>query len=663
MKILSFADASSGLLLFVGPMLMSFTTTRAQNNGPEGGVMEYINTRDDISTFKDLFDNADTRSVNFAGATLFVPNNAAFDAYFATDFGSKLANDEAYKTHFSEILGGHYVRDALISTENITNGFSSTLRNYDPIRFNVTTKDDGNSVISVNDGTATVVDSDIVLDDAIVHIIDGVLPPTFFSLSLPDAIQTADSGISDDYLLQPAFDTLLGNIADGPFTVFTPDSRIFARYMSSHTIFAERMNSDSEYAEKTRLNHIVDGLIGIDDFKNNAVVTTLAGESFIATMDQDGRPKLVQQGSKFEHSVGSGVAAQNGIFYYTWVLQVADNIEYNYGRDVMADRAELSIMSNYPSFAGEGPLGLFMNTYFPCTDEGWSKFQADDPEGYAKLESPNFKAVRRLLYLYPSVIDSVFSSDYMKNGNAESVKEHSITVGDDGAIMIGDKAKVVTADIETFEPSVLHIVDYPLVPSWFKKSIVDAMIDDPTGHPIFQGMLSNSTKVYSILSDMSRDFTIIGLHEEAFDKLDFLSLTQDEVDQYLLGVTFEGVVDFDVEVTADKNYTVKNLLGAEMVFSRNDEGRLFVNGILLRKFPFNVSRNGIMWRAMDPLIFDATAVEVQVDDSTAADVQVDDSTSSDAQVEEDNTTSNAPTSFVNVATTLLGATGLAMMFL
>ena len=52
-----------------------------------------------------------------------------------------------------------------------------------------------------------------------------------------------------------------------------------------------------------------------------------------------------------------------------------------------------------------------------------------------------------------------------------------------------------------------------------------------------------------------------------------------------------------------------------------------------------------------------------VDDSTAADVQVDDSTSSDAQVEEDNTTSNAPTSFVNVATTLLGATGLAMMLL
>ena len=106
---------------------------------------------------------------------------------------------------------------------------------------------------------------------------------------------------------------------------------------------------------------------------------------------------------------------------------------------------------------GEGPY-----TVFAPTDDAFAAVPKETLD--ALLADPKGALTDVLTYhVVPGKVMSTDLSDGMTVGDGQRPERSTITVADDGSVMVND-ATVVTADIETSN-GVIHVIDTVLVPA------------------------------------------------------------------------------------------------------------------------------------------------------------------------------------------------------
>ena len=228
---------------------------------------------DNFSSLLGYFSQADLVDTlsNGQGITLFAPTNDAFKTLTgaASDVEVNLKTEE-WQNHLEDLLY-HHVLPTVVPSSDITDGLSVTTLNEDDIYFTVSTTNGGGTGIFVNTD-AEVVEADIDAINGIIHAIDDVILPSWFSNSIMKLAEgTSDLSTLVDLVVQAGFSGTLSEA--GPYTVFAPTNAAFldSPFGGGTSISADRLSSILSY-------HILKGIYADTDLRDGLILTTLQGE-------------------------------------------------------------------------------------------------------------------------------------------------------------------------------------------------------------------------------------------------------------------------------------------------------------------------------------------------------------------------------------------------
>ena len=228
---------------------------------------------DNFSSLLGYFTQADLVDTlsNGQGITLFAPTNDAFKTLTeaASDVEVNLKTEE-WQNHLEDLLY-HHVLPTVVPSSDITDGLSVTTLNEDDIYFTVSTTNGGGTGIFVNTD-AEVVEADIDAINGIIHAIDDVILPSWFSNSIMKLAEgTSDLSTLVDLVVQAGFSGTLSEA--GPYTVFAPTNAAFldSLFGGGTSISADRLSSILSY-------HILKGIYADTDLRDGLILTTLQGE-------------------------------------------------------------------------------------------------------------------------------------------------------------------------------------------------------------------------------------------------------------------------------------------------------------------------------------------------------------------------------------------------
>jgi len=209
--------------------------------------------------------------------TVFAPTDEAFAALPEGTLDGLLADTEA----LSQVLLYHVVPGEVMASDVVELESATTVQGED-IAITV----DGDSV-KVNG--ATVVSTDIVASNGVIHVIDQViLPPSMSeSAEMGDIVETAQSAGGFTTLLAAVeaaglVETLKG---EGPFTVFAPTDEAF------EALDEDTLNSllaDPDALSQVLLYHVVPGQVTADQVVELESAETVEGGS-VAIRVEDGQ--------------------------------------------------------------------------------------------------------------------------------------------------------------------------------------------------------------------------------------------------------------------------------------------------------------------------------------------------------------------------------------
>ncbi len=241
--------------------------------------------------------------------TVFAPTNAAFEAAFEA-LGIAPEDLLADTATLTSILLYHVVPGAV--TSDIVAGLEeATTLNGAPIA--IKADDMG---VTLNDGQAKVAAVDIMADNGVIHVIDGVILP-------PAAEEEAEpmGTIVDIAAGNEAFGTLVAAVqaaglvdalsAAGPYTVFAPTNDAFAAALEALGITAEDLLADTETLTSILLYHVAPGRFPAAAVVQMEEIGTLNGAT-IKVMADDMGVTLNEGQAKV---ATADVMADNGIIH------------------------------------------------------------------------------------------------------------------------------------------------------------------------------------------------------------------------------------------------------------------------------------------------------------------------------------------------------------
>ena len=228
---------------------------------------------DNFSSLLGYFSQADLVDTlsNGQGITLFAPTNDAFKTF--TEAASNVEvnlKTEEWQNHLEDLLY-HHVLPTVVPSSDITDGLSVTTLNEDDIYFTVSITNGGGTGIFVNTD-AEVVEADIDAINGIIHAIDDVILPSWFSNSIMKLAEgTSDLSTLVDLVVQAGFSGTLSEA--GPYTVFAPTNAAFldSLFGGGTSISADQLSSILTY-------HVLKGIYADTDLRDGLILTTLQGE-------------------------------------------------------------------------------------------------------------------------------------------------------------------------------------------------------------------------------------------------------------------------------------------------------------------------------------------------------------------------------------------------
>ena len=228
---------------------------------------------DNFSSLLGYFSQADLVETlsNGQGITLFAPTNDAFKTLTgaASDVEVNLKTEE-WQNHLEDLLY-HHVLPTVVPSSDITDGLSVTTLSEDDIYFTVSITKGGGTGMFVNTD-AEVVEADIDAINGIIHAIDDVILPSWFSNSIMKLAEgTSDLSTLVDLVVQAGFSGTLSEA--GPYTVFAPTNAAFldSLFGGGTSISADQLSSILSY-------HILKGIYADTDLRDGRILTTLKGE-------------------------------------------------------------------------------------------------------------------------------------------------------------------------------------------------------------------------------------------------------------------------------------------------------------------------------------------------------------------------------------------------
>jgi transforming growth factor-beta-induced protein len=262
-------------------------------------ITDHAIANDDLSSLTAAVVKAELATVldddtnNF---TVFAPTNDAFST-FLSDLGLTL--DDLTQEDLTPILLYHVV-DAFVPSVDVASGYVSSLstyqENYTSIHIDAT---DG----VVLNGLASVVLTDVVATNGIIHVINGVISPgTVVDVAINNSVF---SYLVEAVLKAELAETLSG---DGPFTVFAPTDAAFEDLFTALEVSGID-EIDTETLTSVLLAHVVSGNIRSSDLSNGTVQTLNEDKSITidisdgVTIDED------------IHVIVADVQATNGVVH------------------------------------------------------------------------------------------------------------------------------------------------------------------------------------------------------------------------------------------------------------------------------------------------------------------------------------------------------------
>lgn len=370
--------------------------------------------------------------------TVFAPTDQAF-----SDAGIDLAalDTPAGKIALTDILLYHVV-SAEVPAADVTECMSADAANGQPLSFTV-----GASVM-VNG--ATVIATDVVTSNGLIHVIDKVLTPSDTPNDIPRTAQC--TGIHDSLVAGVIQAELLETLqGTGPFTIFAPTDQAF----TDAGIDLTALDTPEGKAALTDilLYHVVAG-----EVPSSAVTDCMSANAV--------------NGQPLSFTVGAGVmvndatvtipdvATSNGIIHVIDKVLTPSESPNDIPRTAQCTGIHNSLVSAVvqaellTTLQGTGPFTLFAPTDQAFADAGIDLAALDTPEGKAALTD---------ILLYHVIAGEVPSSAVTDCLTATTVNGNpiSFTVGD--GVMVND-ATVTIVDVNTSN-GVIHVIDKVLTPT------------------------------------------------------------------------------------------------------------------------------------------------------------------------------------------------------
>lgn len=255
----------------------------------------------DLSTLTAALQAADlVDALNGPGPfTVFAPVNSAFDDLGADVVSRLLESGNA--DILNKVLTYHVV-PGRITAADISDGQMATTLQGDRVEFDV----DGSSVTI--DGVS-IIQTDILAGNGIVHLIDGVLTTPL------DIVDTATIQGFDNLVAAVAAANLVDALrGEGPLTVFAPTNQAFEDAAAALNLTLAEVLA-LENLDDILLYHVVNGAVPSTALSEGQVVTTLNGATF--TVKLDGGPAIDTDGDGTNDASISqtDITVKNGIIH------------------------------------------------------------------------------------------------------------------------------------------------------------------------------------------------------------------------------------------------------------------------------------------------------------------------------------------------------------
>jgi uncharacterized surface protein with fasciclin (FAS1) repeats len=207
--------------------------------------------------------------------TLFAPNNAAFRKVPAAVLNTLLTNDE-FIPHLTDLLIYHVLVSEVFAID-LSDDLVVSAANGEDLLITI-------PPIAVNGNK--VVEADIDVSNGVIHIIDGVLLPSWVSNSITDRV-VADSDLST--LLALVGIAGLGGALAGPgeLTLVAPINSAFAKLSSSTVNFLTGPMGKATLT-KILLYHVFPGIIVSSELSNGLTTSTLEGGTVTVKVNNRG---------------------------------------------------------------------------------------------------------------------------------------------------------------------------------------------------------------------------------------------------------------------------------------------------------------------------------------------------------------------------------------
>ena len=479
---------------------------------PNGTIVDTaLDNSDDLSLLLRFVTRADlsTSLATTQGLTVFAPTNDAFVALIsaAPSVAGNLFTDE-WATHLKDLLLYH-VLPTEVPSSFLTNVLTATALNGEELSFTV--NEDG---IFVNTDSEVIL-ADITASNGVIHGIDRVLTPSWFTNSIVDrAIGSPSLTTLVDLVLQADLAEALSG--EGPFTVFAPTNDAFLQFLGEGDDLA---TLDMDLVSSILRYHVVPGIHPASEITNGLSLPTLHGEN--VTFSSMGSTSMANG----QNIILTDILANNGIVHLIdgVLIPTTTGIDAQNVVDVVVNNPNtFSTFLDFVVLAGfVEPLANTQGiTVFAPTNDGFALLANAAPSVVANLQTDEWGLHLKDFLLHHILLAEVPSNEVTDGLTVTTLNDEAITftVNENG-IFIDPGFEVILPDVEASN-GVIHVVDRALIPSWITNSIVDRAV----GSPSLTTLVDLVTQA-GLVDTLSGDgpFTVFAPTNEAF--LEFLDGT------------------------------------------------------------------------------------------------------------------------------------------
>ena len=340
-------------------------------------IVDVAVSTDDLSNLVSLVVEADPSILEALSSpgnyTVFAPNNAAIQALF-DEFGVDavaLGALDASTGILSKVLTYHVV-EGVYDSSDIVDGIELTTLQGEDLTLNLS--GDSATGFVVND--VEIIATDILADNGIVHVINGVLVPKELAAEEEASTEISDTDTESATIVEIAsgaadFSTLVSLIlladesiasllsSPGNFTVLAPTNEAFEQLLSTIDIDVDDLVTLEEKAgflSKVLSYHVVDGFYESSEIVDGLELITLQGEKITFTLTDDSPTGVAVNGANV---VAADILASNGVIHAIDGVLIAPPISGGPGFSVATNDTETDLTSALQAFYGNGlPLIL-----------------------------------------------------------------------------------------------------------------------------------------------------------------------------------------------------------------------------------------------------------------------------------------------------------------